>query len=170
MKQCKECWTLSPDNTIYCYICGTKFNDSERSAVDNATTVELQSTEQKSYNKSILEETKADIGDGMLLFNGVYQFKYPEYSSYLRFFADGKVVEVSSTGTPEQVAQWLNHDYESNGFYTVESDVVRFTITSSSGQVSYSEKIHEEDIDIDLISHINGYNASGLRYCFCHLL
>ena len=25
MKQCRECGTLSPDDTIFCYICGTKF-------------------------------------------------------------------------------------------------------------------------------------------------
>ncbi len=25
MKQCRECGTLSPDDTVFCYICGTKF-------------------------------------------------------------------------------------------------------------------------------------------------
>ncbi len=25
MKQCRECGTLSLDDTIFCYICGTKF-------------------------------------------------------------------------------------------------------------------------------------------------
>ena len=31
MKQCRECGTLSPDDTVFCYICGTKFpeNDAE---------------------------------------------------------------------------------------------------------------------------------------------
>lgn len=27
MKQCRECGTLSPDETVFCYICGTKFPD-----------------------------------------------------------------------------------------------------------------------------------------------
>ena len=25
MKQCRECGTLSNDDTVYCYVCGTKF-------------------------------------------------------------------------------------------------------------------------------------------------
>lgn len=25
MKQCRECSTLSPDDTVFCYICGTRF-------------------------------------------------------------------------------------------------------------------------------------------------
>lgn len=25
MKQCRECGTFSPENTVFCYICGTKF-------------------------------------------------------------------------------------------------------------------------------------------------
>lgn len=25
MKQCRECGTLSPDDTVFCYICGTRF-------------------------------------------------------------------------------------------------------------------------------------------------
>lgn len=28
MKQCRECGTISPDDTIFCYVCGTKFIDS----------------------------------------------------------------------------------------------------------------------------------------------
>lgn len=25
MKQCRECGTLSSDETVFCYVCGTKF-------------------------------------------------------------------------------------------------------------------------------------------------
>ncbi len=110
-------------------------------------------------------------GVGKLLFNGVYQYKNPEYSHfrYLRFFADGKVVGVSSDGTPEKVAQWLDHEYEDQGVYTVKNDVVKFVLTSSYGKVSYIGKIVNEAIDIDVVSNINGYRASGLRYIFCDL-
>ncbi len=27
MKQCRECGTFSPDDTVFCYICGIKFPD-----------------------------------------------------------------------------------------------------------------------------------------------
>ncbi len=29
MKQCRECGTLSTDDTVFCYICGTKFSENE---------------------------------------------------------------------------------------------------------------------------------------------
>lgn len=29
MKQCRECGTLSADDTVFCYICGTKFPENE---------------------------------------------------------------------------------------------------------------------------------------------
>lgn len=29
MKQCRECGTLSPADTVFCYICGTRFPDDQ---------------------------------------------------------------------------------------------------------------------------------------------
>lgn len=92
MNQCKECGTLSPDDTVFCYICGTKFNDYEKDSSDHATVESL--VEDQRPDKNIPETTEADAGEGRILFDGVYQYRYPNYSSYLRFFADGKVVEV----------------------------------------------------------------------------
>ncbi len=167
MKQCRECGTLSPDDTVFCYICGTKFNDFEENLSDYASVESL--TEDQESGKNIPATSESDTGEGIILFDGVYQYRYPDYSSYLRFFPDGKVVEVGSTGTPSQVGQWLNHEYESFGFYTIENGAVSFVITSSSGQVSYSGRIFKEAIEIDMTSHINGYSASNLRYSFCGL-
>lgn len=121
-------------------------------------------------NKDISEEIKVDISEGRILLDGVYQYRYPDYSSYLRFFADGKVVGVSSIGTPSQVGQWLNHDYESFGFYTIKDGTVSFRITSSSGQVRYSGRVLKNAIELNITSHINGYSANNLRYSFCSLV
>lgn len=65
----------------------------------------MVSAEHKFNNQNVLKVNGAYSGDGGLLFNGVYRYKYPGYSSYLRFFADGKVVEVESIGNPYQVAR-----------------------------------------------------------------
>lgn len=161
MKQCRECVTLSPDDTVFCYICGTKFNDYEEDASDHAS-VE-STTEDQGSDKDVPTMAESNTGEGEILFDGVYQYRYPDYSSYLRFFPDGKVVEVGSTGTPSQVGQWLNHEYESYGYYNINGGAVSFVITSSSGQVSYSGRILKEAIEIDMTSHINGYGASNLR-------
>lgn len=168
MKQCRECGTLSPDDTVFCYICGTKFNDFEENLSDYTTAESL--TEDQESGKSIPTTAKSNTGEEKILFDGVYQYRYPDYSSYLRFFPDGKVVEVGSTGTPSQVGQWLNHEYESFGFYTINDGAVSFVIASSSGQVSYLGRILKEAIEMDVTSHINGYNASDLRYNYCSLL
>lgn len=170
MKQCRECGTLSHDDTVFCYICGTKFNDCEEDSSDFTVTVAESLDEGQGANKAIQEEIEVDVGEGRILFDGVYQYRYPDYSSYLRFFADGKVVEVGSTGTPSQVGQWLNHDYESFGFYTIKDGTVSFRITSSSGQVSYSGRVLKDAIEINMTSHINGYSANNLRYVFCSLV
>lgn len=82
MKQCRECGTLSSDDTIFCYVCGTKFNESEKIALGTMTG-ETLSAEQNSSNQSILGVNDDGIGNRGLLFNGVYQYKDEGYSSYL---------------------------------------------------------------------------------------
>lgn len=168
MKQCRECGTLSSDDTIFCYVCGTKFNESEKIALGTMAG-ETLSAEQNSSNQSILGVNDDGIGNSRLLFNGVYQYKDEGYSSYLRFFSDGKVVGTSSTGNPVQVSRWLNHDFDNNGFYTVNDNIINFTLTCSNGRVSYSGRLLREAIDIDTTSHINGRSAHNKRYNFCCL-
>lgn len=79
------------------------------------------------------------------------------YSSYLRFFDSGVVVEVGSTGTPEQVIKWLTQNYENHGTYTISNGQITFDIFSSSGQVSYSGRILNSSLlQLDIRSYING--------------
>ena len=35
MKQCRECGTLSRDETVFCYICGTKFSELSEDATSS---------------------------------------------------------------------------------------------------------------------------------------
>lgn len=165
MKQCRECGTLSYDDTDFCYICGAKFNDCEKGSSEYLAVESV--SEDHRLEKHIPEVTEIDSGEMRIRFDGIYQYKYPDYSSYLRFIADGKVVEVVSTGIPSQVGQWLNHERERFGYYTIQDGIVSFTITGSTGKVSYAGKILKDAIEINVISHINGYSANNLRYSFC---
>ena len=101
-----------------------------------------------------------------LQFNGVYRKEDQEYSYYLRFFPDGKVVGVSSTGSPSEVIRWLNHDYDNNGTYVIRRSKISFTITSSSGRVDYSGTMKDGDLILSLHSHINGNSSTNARYSF----
>ena len=159
MKQCRECGTLSSDDTVFCYICGTRFPDREGQ-------VSAGNTEETDCNDE-LNSAKMESRDESVLFEGLYQCKYQDYSSYLRFFDSGVVVEVGSTGTPEQVVKWLTQNYESHGTYTISNGQITFDIFSSSGQVSYSGRIINSSLlQLDIRSYINGYTANNLEYHF----
>ncbi len=102
-----------------------------------------------------------------LRFDGLYECRYEDYSSYLRFFADGLVAEVSSTGTPEEVCRWLDRNWERQGNYRVSSGRISFDVFSPVGQVSFSGVILNSDVLLlDSCSRINGNSQKNLEYRF----
>ena len=152
-------WSINPDN-IYSY-------QQRNEEIELPQVEEIRSNGIcQEANKTIIEVPIDAVNEERIRFDGVYQYRHYDYSSYLRFFSDGKVVEVPSTGTASQVCRWLNHNYESFGFYTINNGTVSFTITSSEGQVNYSGRILKDAIEINLTSHINGHRANNLRYIF----
>ncbi len=52
MKQCCECGTLSPDDTVFCYICGTKFPELPE---------EVKSAQLKDARRKLIDALKAII-------------------------------------------------------------------------------------------------------------
>lgn len=91
----------------------------------------------------------------------------PTLYAYLRFYADGRVISVSSTGTPEQIARWFHyaHDSVSEGSYQIEGDRLRFSINSGTGIVDYDGRIDGDTLRLNSHSHINGRdNTQTLRF------
>jgi hypothetical protein len=79
---------------------------------------------------------------GLLRYDGFYCLKElePPYTCFLRFYADGAVMATTSTGTPEQVSQWLHRGNRTppipdHGRYVLRGQRIRFTI---SGWESHS--------------------------------
>jgi hypothetical protein len=106
-----------------------------------------------------------------LRYDGLYQSVRPDNSSmYLRFYADGTVLSVGSTGNPEQVAAWLNKAYRSGmkGQYGIRDSILEFTVTNMEGMVDYKGTIHGDELMLDIYSHINGYKGT-LIYHFVKL-
>lgn len=167
MKQCKVCGSLSYDDTLFCYVCGTRFTDSDESVAEEHEIDDLApDTEASENNKS--EEMAKQVIDSLLRFDGLYQCGYQSYSSYLRFFSSGVVVEVGSTGTPEQVIKWLSQNNDNRGTYTISNGRIDFELYSSAGKVSYSGSILNDTLlQLDIHSYINGYTANNLQYHFC---
>ncbi len=98
---------------------------------------------------------------------GVYQSPVGGvgYSYFLRFFADGWVISVTSTGSPQQVMRWFDpeHPNISKGRYfldfTGSSLRLYFSSTDGEGTVDYTGTIEGQSILLDTHSRINGRRA-----------
>jgi hypothetical protein len=110
--------------------------------------------------------------------DGLYR-EGPRYDSevqqgfchYLRFYADGMALRTVSTGTPEEVIEWLNPDHlDFRGGLWLRNGSHLFCETScSQGTVEYEGTIAENALVLDIRSHINGYRTSGLVFRFAHV-
>ncbi len=98
-------------------------------------------------------------------FDGVYvddsQLSSEGYSSYLRFYPDGTVLQASSTASPEELNSWFRKEraerYFSMGWYEVQGCRLKFSTTSSSGTVEYFGRIDSAILELYSYSHINGH-------------
>jgi hypothetical protein len=102
-----------------------------------------------------------------LRYDGLYQSVQPDNSSmYLRFYTDGTVLSVGSTGNPVQVAMWLNKAYRNGlkGQYGIRDSILEFTVTNMEGVVDYTGTIHGDELTLDIYSHINGYKATSVYH------
>jgi hypothetical protein len=94
-----------------------------------------------------------------LRYDGLYQSVQQDSNKYLRFYEDGTVLSVGSTGNPEEVAAWLNKACQncSVGQYVIRDSVLEFTTTSNEGTVDYTGTVNGEELTLDIYSHINGF-------------
>jgi hypothetical protein len=95
--------------------------------------------------------------------NGLYVSPEGEYSSYLRF--DGtQVADVSSTGSPDQVARWL-HPARKQGFslgrYRLDGRTISFTTVEGRVRVGYEGTVSDDASRLVLTvrSEYNGHRA-----------
>lgn len=81
-----------------------------------------------------------------------------EYFQYLRFFADGLVIAVSTPGTPEDIKSWfIRERSDSKGHYTIAGTSIRFSVVSAHGTVDYEGDLGDGEIIFRIHSHINGH-------------
>jgi hypothetical protein len=107
----------------------------------------------------------------MLHFDGIYQSEkqtsYEDYFStssyhYLRFYDDGTVISVGSTGTPVQVASWFNQENENmpRGTYIITGNQLLFsTIELKKHKTDYDCILMEDKIECHIYSHFNQTRA-----------
>jgi hypothetical protein len=88
-------------------------------------------------------------------------------TSYFRFYENGIVISVISTGRPEQIKAWFNYENEDlgKGTYIIDGIDISFTIYSDDVIIEYCGAITENGMILDEKSS-NGYEESGLKYIF----
>ncbi|BAY07440.1 hypothetical protein [Calothrix sp. NIES-2098] len=110
-----------------------------------------------------------------LRFDGIYQEDVQNgVYRYIRFYSDGTVITVSSTGNAEQITSWFfkenNKKTFSIGTYIVDSENIIFSSSCDIGTVEYWGNIlmHSNTILLKWYSHINGCSGNS-RYNFIQL-
>jgi hypothetical protein len=80
------------------------------------------------------------------------------YWYYLRFYPDGTVIKVSSSGHPHEVIRWFDKRYPDLpvGRYTISGPAISFSASSKQGQVDYVGEISADSLILKSYSHING--------------
>lgn len=94
-----------------------------------------------------------DMDTGKLRFDGLYSLPEKGFTTYLRFFPNGKVVGANSTGNKEDVMKWLDEEFENSGQYRVwGGENIEFTFPSEEIEVGFSFKGKIEDNALALSS------------------
>ena len=67
---------------------------------------------------------------------------------YFRFFPDGSVVSLLSTGTPTDVAKFIRRNLESsgNGSYSISGDRLNIRVITRHGSIVYTGKFHGDSL------------------------
>lgn len=103
------------------------------------------------------------------LTQGIYVHNNGEFSQYLRFYDDGRVIGVSTSGTPAQIAGWFNWEHENinKGNATKVGNHIEFMTRSNAGALAYHGTLTSPaQLLLDSYSHINGYTTTASVFDF----
>ena len=167
MKQCRECGTLSPDDTVFCYICGTKF--AENDVKEKNISLESDGTNNgREFIVDPMHDSESMLS--ALKTNGVYYFIEGEVRYLLRFNPDGTVLGTSEMNNSiPTVAEVNSKSYRDQGRYLIEDGQISFSLINQNGQVDYWGQVSKGALTLSSYSHINGYQASNKVYYFVEL-
>jgi hypothetical protein len=115
------------------------------------------------------KEDQLSIGEGATIalrslaptvrVDGLYQAKSAGegYSKYLRFYADGSVIGVTSTGTAEEVLRWFTQDwavetFNAEGRFTISGPQISFEDKDMNGTVAYDGEIRGDRLVLKCIA------------------
>jgi hypothetical protein len=112
--------------------------------------------------------SSSNTGGISVRYDGVYFVPYGGMASmYLRFYADGIVIDVTAMAKPNEIKSWFNKNSENvgNGLYTIENDKINFTVNTDKVIVEYTGEIIKDGLILDSRSN-NGNERKNIRYVF----
>ncbi len=167
MKQCRECGTLSPDDTVFCYICGTKFHENNA----EEKTVDSENEWTNNGDNSVSDSTNVgEVNQSALRMNGVYYFIKGGFRYLLKFNSDGMVQGTSDTNiTMPSASEIRGISYRDQGHYSVDNEQISFSLINQQGQVDNWGEISNNSLILNLHSHINGHQALNEVYQFVEM-
>jgi hypothetical protein len=123
-------------------------------------------------NTNELEQTSQNDENRIstIKYDGVYIMPYSGgYAiSYFRFYENGNVIDVISTGRPEQIKSWFNYDNENvgKGTYIINGNRISITTEFEGGKIDYNGIITLNGLRLNSYSHINGNESKDLIFVF----
>jgi hypothetical protein len=99
-----------------------------------------------------------------LRLNGVYQsVGGGPYWHYIRFYPDGTVLTVTSSGTPSDLRAWFHRERPdmSKGRFERRGEHLSFSTVSQEGKVDYDGTGNDQTLRLSSHSHINGHRGEA---------
>jgi hypothetical protein len=85
---------------------------------------------------------------------------------YLRFYADGTVLHVSSTGAPSDLRRWFSRGRSglAVGRYVIERQQIRFSVVWENGQIDFAGTAERDSLRLRFDSQPNGHQKTETYY------
>lgn len=96
--------------------------------------------------------------------DGIYYTKMIEneatgdkYRYFLRFYDDGTVISISSSGSAEEIANWFEkgHEQVAEGEWEPGSEELKFSTSSRHGDVTYEGEATDDELNLHISNNNN---------------
>jgi hypothetical protein len=103
--------------------------------------------------------------------NALYYWEGDNFTMYLRFYDDGRVINANLPGAYKpDIVRWFNESYGDNGgTYTLREDDVSFSTTAAEGSVDYEGLLTKQGMVLNLQSNINKNREKKLLFKYLEL-
>ena len=92
--------------------------------------------------------------------SSLWSGKQGTYNIYLRFYPDGTVIGVTTTGTPSQIESWFKAPYQNSGRFSLNGSSIKFSLIDVTGTVDYDGVVRGSVLQLETYSHINGVHGN----------